>query len=300
MTAYYNEFDPKAAAWLRELIKEGLIPDGEVDERDIREIPPSDLRGFEQHHFFTGIAGWPLALRLAGWPEDRPVFTGSCPCQPFSNAGKRKGTKDERHLWPAFRWLIAQLRPPVVFGEQVESKDGCEWLSGVRLDLEAIGYRVGASDLPAASVGSPHIRQRLFWVANSGCGIVRDERQPVDGKAKEDQGEEDQRERLRDDAGDVCEPCGMVQPNGSGWEPRGTSAETAGHGSSVESASRVGFWDGFDILPFQDGKFRRVEPESFPLAHGISGRVGLLRGYGNAIVPQVAAEFIGSFLEIDK
>ena len=164
---YYNDNDPYAAKWLKNLIKEGLIPDGEIDNRDIREIKPSGLAGFTGVHFFAGVGGWPYALRLAGWPDDRPVMSGSCPCQPFSVAGKGAGVKDERHLWPAFRWLIAQRKPSIIFGEQVASKDGRLWLSGVRSDLEAMGYEVGAADLCAAGVGSPNIRQRLFWVAES-------------------------------------------------------------------------------------------------------------------------------------
>jgi DNA (cytosine-5)-methyltransferase 1 len=80
MTAYYNELDPFAAAWLRNLIAAGLIPQGEVDERSIEDVTPNDLAGFRQCHFFAGIGGWPLALRLAGWPDERPVWTGSCPC----------------------------------------------------------------------------------------------------------------------------------------------------------------------------------------------------------------------------
>ncbi|KKK66801.1 hypothetical protein LCGC14_2960470, partial [marine sediment metagenome] len=79
------------------------------------------------------------------------------------------GHADERHLWPAFYDLIAECRPPVVLGEQVASKDGREWLAGVRADLEALGYAVGAADLCAACVGAPHIRQRLWWVANGAC-----------------------------------------------------------------------------------------------------------------------------------
>ena len=88
MKSYYNEHDPKAAAWLRELIKAGLIPDGDVDERSIAEVKPDELRHYTQCHFFAGIGGWSLALQLAGWSADKPVWTGSCPCQPFSAAGK--------------------------------------------------------------------------------------------------------------------------------------------------------------------------------------------------------------------
>jgi len=166
---YYNEFDKNIAAWLRELIKHKQIPDGYVDERSIVDVSPKDLDGFLQCHFFAGISGWSYGLQLAGWPEDKPVWTGSPPCQPFSVAGKRKGVEDERHLWPAFRWLIAQCKPSVVFGEQVASKDGRDWLAGVCTDLETLGYQVGAADLCAAGVGAPHIRQRLWWVADFDC-----------------------------------------------------------------------------------------------------------------------------------
>ncbi len=151
---YYNEFDPSAAAWLRELIARGLIADGDVDERSIVDVQADDLVGYIQCHFFAGIAGWSYALRLAGWPDDRPVWTGSCPCQPFSNAGKRKGTDDERHLWPEFARLIGHAKPEYVFGEQVASAAGRDWLSAVRIDLEALGYAVGAADLCAAGVGA--------------------------------------------------------------------------------------------------------------------------------------------------
>jgi len=164
MTAYYNEIDPKAAAWLRELIKQGHIADGEVDERSIEDVKPVDLLGFTQCHWFAGIGVWSYALRRAGWADDRAVWTGSCPCQPFSTAGKGSGFDDERHLWPAFHHLISQCRPDVVLGEQVASKDGLAWLDLVCADLEATGYASGAVDLCAAGVGAPHIRQRLWWV----------------------------------------------------------------------------------------------------------------------------------------
>ena len=164
MAAYYNEYDPKAAAWLRELIKQGHIADGVVDDRSIEDVRPTELAGFTQCHFFAGIGVWSYALRRAGWADDRPVWTGSCPCQPFSAAGKGAGFADERHLWPAFHHLISQCRPDVVLGEQVASKDGLGWLDLVSSDLENAGYASGAVDLCAAGVGAPHIRQRLWWV----------------------------------------------------------------------------------------------------------------------------------------
>lgn len=182
MAVYYNDSDPAACAWLRDLIAAGHLPAGEVDERSILDVEPSDLRGFAQCHFFAGIGGWPYALRLAGVAEDRPVWTGSPPCQPFSQAGKRKGQDDDRHLAPAFLRLVAACRPELVFGEQVasaavlgpsgrtvgttaEGAAGWAWFDALAADLEAASYAVAAADLPAAGIGAPHIRQRLFFGA---------------------------------------------------------------------------------------------------------------------------------------
>jgi len=167
VTAYYNEHDPYAAQWLRNLIDAGHIAPGVVDERSIEDVKPSDLGGFTQCHFFAGIGVWSLALRRAGWPDSRSLWSASCPCQPFSTAGKGAGFDDERHLWPAFHWLVEQCRPAVVFGEQVASKDADAWIDLVSTDLEALDYAVGAVPFPAAGVGAPHIRDRLYWVARS-------------------------------------------------------------------------------------------------------------------------------------
>ncbi|WP_345820177.1 DNA cytosine methyltransferase [Methylobacterium fujisawaense] len=165
--AYYNEVDAYAAQWLRNLIASGLITAGDVDTRSIVDVQPSDLRGYTRCHFFAGIGVWDYALGLAGWPADRPVWTGSCPCQPFSAAGRRGGTADERHLWPAWHHLIAECGPSEVFGEQVASADGLDWLDLVHADLDGLGYAFGAADLCAAGVGAPHIRQRSWFVAHA-------------------------------------------------------------------------------------------------------------------------------------
>lgn len=305
MTAYYNEIDPYAAQWLRNLIAAGHIAPGDVDERSIVDIQPDDLKGYTQCHFFAGIGGWSYALRLAGWDDDRPVWTGSCPCQPLSSAGQRKGHVDERHLWPTFYNLIAQRPPSVVFGEQVASKDGREWLSGVRVDLEGLGYACGAADLCAAGVGAPHRRQRLYWVAHA-TNARHDERV------------------LGNEAGQECTSSGDRQNQGSGRDDSpyggGTNKGVADTHSerqpwwkeqnvrsiqSEQSASQrhnLGGcrpWDEAIIVECSDGNRRASsEPRAFPLAHGVPGRVGRLRAYGNAIVPQVAAEVIGAYMEI--
>src|SRR5580693_3622988 len=166
---WYNEIDPYAAQWLRNLIQKQLIPPGTVDERPIQDVKPADLVLFTQCHFFAGIGGWPLALCLANFPADRTVWTGSCPCQPFSAAGKSIGFADERHLWPFWFHLVEQCEPPIILGEQVASKPGLAWFDLVQADLESADYAVGSADLCAAGVGAPHIRQRLWFVADA-CG----------------------------------------------------------------------------------------------------------------------------------
>ena len=299
--AYYNEIDPYAAAWLRNLIAAGLLPPGDVDERSIADVRSGDLADYTQCHFFAGIGGWAYALRLTGWPDDRPVWTGSCPCQPFSAAGKRKGTADERHLWPEFRRLIADCRPSTVFGEQVASKDGRLWLFGIRADLEELGYGVGAADLCAAGVGAPHIRQRLWWVADADGDLQpgwEHGQQPKDGRtgrlehAKGDGWQQRRPEPGRWGAvGGCCEGWmgNSDQPRSQG---RGLDAGEHPDQRLAGPAGAAGFWTNAEWLPCTDGKARRVEPGLQPLAHGVPNRVGRLRAYGNAIVPQVAAEFI--------
>jgi DNA (cytosine-5)-methyltransferase 1 len=169
--AYYNEIDPKAAAVLRELIARGLIAPGDVDERSITEIKPHELRGYTQCHFFAGAGIWSLAFRRGGIPDGRPAGSGSCPCQPFSAAGKGLGFDDPRHLWPAWFALIAGCRADgqpwteLLFGEQASTAGA--WLDLVSADLESHGYAFGAVDIPAAGFGGFHIRQRFYWVADA-------------------------------------------------------------------------------------------------------------------------------------
>lgn len=323
MAAYYNENDPFAAQWLRNLIAGGHIAPGDVDDRSITDVRPDDLRAYAQCHFFAGIGGWPYGLRLAGWGDDDAVWTGSCPCQPLSSAGRRRGAADDRHLWPAFCRLIAECRPSVVFGEQVASTLGRAWLAAVRLDLESLGYACGAADLPAAGIGAPHIRQRLWYVADAVRETRRSEtRQSVgsNGDTATCGGTAESGRHGR--AGLLADALFPGRPKG-GTVARDGSATGGGCTGDVANASEPGLeivreqharperkaaerggavggpalgpWSDLEWLPCRDGKARPTEPGLFPLAHGIPGRVGRLRAYGNAIVPQVAAEFIGAY-----
>lgn len=301
--AYYNEWDSYAAAWLRNLIAAGHIPPGDVDERSIVDVRADDLRGYRSAHFFAGIGGWPYALRLAGVPDDAEVWTGSCPCQPLSCAGQRKGDADERHLWPAFYRLIVERRPATIFGEQVSGKDGLEWLSAVRADLEGIGYAIGAADLPACSVGAPHIRQRLFWVAyRSGAGLEkRQEQSARQERAAIERG---------GDAGAMVNAAseqvglpGRAREQGSAVGELGDAKgerkmSHLGFSERTFVESDRGFWSDLEWLPCIDGNWRPTKPGLFPLAHGVPARVGRLRAYGNAIAPPLAAEFIMAAMEL--
>mgnify|MGYP003631542853 CR=1 FL=1 len=329
---YYNEHDPKASAWLRELISEGLISEGEVDDRSVEDVTPGDLRGFQQCHFFAGIGIWSHALRQAGWPDDKPVWTGSCPCQPFSAAGKGAGVADERHLWPAFAWLIRQCRPDVIFGEQVAHKAGAAWFDIVSADLEREGYACGQVVFPACSVGAPHLRQRQYWVGYSSSeglpqrnsGEVSKSReierlkrsgppsQLADADCGKCDGEPDGKRSERDRPAARRVESDREPPAGGEFRGvAGTASERrnritnttreAGRGCSKNGSEASGpcptngFWAGADWLGCTDGKRRAVEPGTFPLAHGAPARVGRLRGYGNAIVAPQAQAFIEAY-----
>lgn len=226
MIAYYNEFDRQKAAWLRHLIEEGVIAHGVVDERPIQAVQPEDLAGFAQCHFFAGIGVWSYALRLAGWDDDRPVWTGSCPCGPFSVAGKKLGFEDPRHLWPEWFRLIRERRPDVLFGEQSDDADA--WVDLVSADLEGHGYALGSPDIPAAGFGGAHIRQRFFWVADADnaewwsdrapwhdgnwpkTGRVQGDRDPGDGRSGGGLGDPG-RDRPNQVTGDVGEVRGLSE-----------------------------------------------------------------------------------------
>lgn len=320
MKAYYNEFDPKAAAWLRQLIKNGLIMDGIVDDRSIIEVQPEDLKGFTRHHFFAGIGGWEKALELANWPIDRPVCTASLPCQPFSVAGAQKGKEDERHLLPHFIELVKQCNFQTIFGEQVPGAIKHGWLDDLCTEMERESYAVGSIVLTAAGAGAPHIRQRLYWVADN---INKGSQGRLSGR------QDQEREIVSGHAG--CDSA-VSRMGDTEHDGQFTSSESGSNAASIRdsetwenstcesegaSPSRIiSEWDNPDWLYCRDEKYRPIKPGIKPLANGLSkgmgyssdpsepinsdntqeARVMRLKGYGNAIVPQVAAEFIQAFM----
>ncbi|EBT7936871.1 DNA cytosine methyltransferase [Salmonella enterica] len=301
-TTYYNEIDPFAAAWLQNLIDAGYIAPGVVDTRSIEEVTANDLKGFTQCHFFAGIGVWSYALRCAGWPDSRPVWTGSCPCQPFSQSGKRRGFSDPRHLWPAWSKLIKECAPHVVFGEQVAGKDGLAWFDVVQLDLEEAEYAVAVVDLCAAGIGAPHIRQRLFWVAHTDndsrerrlSGRKDSQREVINGSSG--CGGTDSRLAYADNARQLF----TMSARGDKDIPRqrNKNSETiAGFCGNSGPHAVNNFWRDADWLFCRDGKWRPVEPGLKPLVNGIAGRVGQVRAYGNAIVAPVAETFIRAYME---
>nr|DAZ03241.1 MAG TPA: Cytosine specific methyltransferase [Caudoviricetes sp.] len=352
--AYYNEIDPFAAQWLRNLIAAGHIAPGEVDERSIEDVTPDDLRGFTQCHFFAGIGVWSHSLRLAGWPDDRSVWTGSCPCQPFSAAGKGDGFADERHLWPHFFHLISERRPQHVFGEQVAAGNANVWFDLVQADLEGVGYAFGLVPFTSAGIGAPHIRERAYWVAES-AGEQHQKLLPGLEKGDSEEGGwspaqstglcsasgmgDTNLTRLERLSGNDCAagrkgatgPAaapgvhdGMANTTGQlhhqcndspderGWS-RNSEQNRLG-GELMRPLEVNGFWRDADWLFCRDGKWRPVEPGTFPLVDGASARmgrvepgvarvassnrVGRLKGYGNAINAQAAAAFIRAYMEV--
>lgn len=337
---YVNEIDPYCAQWLQNLMDAGVLPPGHIDTRSIEDVTPNDLAGYTQCHFFAGLGGWIYALDLAGWPRDRPVWTGSCPCQPFSAAGKGAGFADERHLWPAWQHLIAQRKPATVFGEQVASKGADAWVDLVHADLEGMGYAFGCVPFPAAGVGAPHIRDRNYWVAHADGARLEGWGVPGERADQLAAGSGGVAGGVADSNGRECDGVAVMRRDerdgpDAGWPQGGRGAAACGGSFRVDNtpgARYVGaiegpegnprhearvrllgegrgqarneqsgplhsFWRTADWLGCTDGKWRPVEPGTFPLAHGIPGRVGRLRAYGNSINAKAGEVFIRAVME---
>lgn len=321
MSAYYNEHDPAAARWLRELIHERLIPAGDVDERSIRDVSASDLRGYVQCHFFAGIGVWAYALRQAGWEDDRPVGTGSCPCQPFSAAGKGKGFEDPRHLWPDFYRIIRDAHDQgqrwayCILGEQAPTAGA--WIDLVRSDMEALGHAFGSPDIPAAGFGGAHIRQRFYWVADANYTERWTDLAPRNVGDWPNAGRVESPSDLAEcgEIGGLGDADGEQQgtiPRLSIWQE--PVAVRGGEACWVDDAYGGKRWNGHlqsggqhglvttdggacDWLLCTDGDARPVEPGTFPLVTEAPARLGRLRGYGNALDGETATNFVAAFMD---
>ena len=197
------------------------------------------------------------------------VITGGYPCQPFSVAGKQRGEKDDRHLWPSMLEIIAQVRPAWVICENVTGHIALG-LDKVLLDLETEGYSSRTFIVPACSVNAPHRRDRLWIVAHS-----NDTRQPAS-----EGGRENNRDKERNDIRGSGED--VAHSNAERWEGRLSGGQNEkrehllGHsrcGSATHRQQRKDPW--------------AVEPKMGRLADGIPGRVARLKALGNAVVPQI-------------
>lgn len=295
MRVLYNEIDTYCCDWLSNLMDAGALTPGDIDERSIADLDPTVVARYDRFHTFAGIGVWEYAIMQSGLADRSGIWTGSCPCQPFSAAGKAGGFDDERHLWPAWFHLVEVCRPRLVLGEQVASKDGLAWFDLVSADMEGAAYAIGAGDLCAASFGAPHIRQRQYF---SAIRLDYDdeglEGHPWDGlgpprwavpyrsvaPASEHGGVEYAH------GGSVPVALGGAQGRDGQRSDRPHAAPRTGRPGPVN-----GFWRDADWLACRDDKWRPVESGTFPLAHGATARVGRLRAYGNAIVAQQAIEW---------
>lgn len=299
MTALYNEIDEAAAHILRHMIGAGVIAPGEVVTTSIKDLTTNDLKGFMQVHLFAGGGFWSVAARLAGWPDHEPLWTASCPCQPFSAAGQGGGTDDPRHLWPDVYRLARALRPPVIMGEQVAGKAGYGWFDGVSADLEREGYASRSVDFPACGVDAPHQRNRQYWIAlanGAGEGRLSCSHAGVHREAQGQRPRHGEPERL---PGDELSLHADTDSRGRTGRAEGAERGEIGRAAAERDLLRNGtYWSDAEWIICHDEKARRAKPGIRFLVDGLPGRVDLWRAGGNAIVPEAAKEVIAAFIDV--
>jgi DNA (cytosine-5)-methyltransferase 1 len=335
MSARYNEIDQNAVAVLREFVACGLIAPGDVDGRSIKEVTADDIRGYTQCHFFAGAGLWSVAARIAGWSDSRPLWTASCPCQPFSGAGKQAGADDPRHLWPDLYRIIRTARDagqpiPVIVGEQVAGSLGYDWFDGVRTDLAREEIAARTIDIPACAVDAPHERNRLWWcaVANTkeqrgGTGlreigpighgpviadshgrdlVLADAESIGRGREQPQRGPQGRApDGLADAVGGLAYADILELQRQPPARQQRIHEQDAGAGPGHNSFGRNGsFWADAEWIACHDGKARRAKPEISMLVDGMVGRIDLWRLAGNSIVPWLAAEVLASIIEAEE
>lgn len=218
------------------------------------------------------------------------ILTGGFPCQPYSVAGKRKGTADSRHLWPQMLRAIREIKPRYVVGENVRglvSWDASMVFEQVCADLEAEGYEVFPVLIPACAVNAPHRRERIWFIAHSnGIGELRTDKLPrIDNKGTLQGMVEGHDSNPSHGSGPFTNPFNQVQ---SGLH-NGTDYSRYSREAWKDFPTQSPVCGGDDGLPTElDGiAFSKWRKES-------------IKGYGNAIVPQVAYQIFQSIQEADN
>ena len=250
-------------------------------------------------------------IKEINWPTvQRPdVVCGGYPCQPFSTAGKRRGTDDPRHLWPWVRDAISALRPSFAILENVR---GHLSLGGLQVigELAEIGYDAEWRVVSAAGVGAPHRRDRIIIVAYPSQlhsnGSNNNSRVSVEYQTVSKLGDDGRQARVADtnDTRDGTSECGIDKNRSQKIQERENIAQFGFGGCSKDVANpNGGRQQECDAqerrLPvfgqISSGQFTsqwETEPNVGRVVDGVSDRVDRLRGLGNAVVPQVA-EYIG-------
>ena len=231
------------------------------------------------------------------------ILSGGFPCQPFSNAGKRKGTEDERHLWPSMLRIIREISPRYVLGENVGGLlnwDGGLVFEQICLDLENEGYEVLPVILPACSVNAPHRRDRIFFIAYAN-GSKPTDNKGANGKTK--------REVRGNEEGDVFREL-LSDGNASNSDNPRTNERLRDNGKRQEKDEgrkrqsffefgEVGGWEKFPtqspICGGDDGLPEELDGITFP-----KWRTESIKAYGNAVVPPLILQIFRSIQEFEN
>ena len=167
--------------------------------------------------------------------ESPDIITGGFPCQPFSVAGKQKGTSDDRHLWPEMFRIIKAFKPRFVIGENVPGivniQDGVVFET-VCTDLESQGYEVQPFNIPAAAVGAPHQRKRIWIIATLADSVSNDERREI-SRSDEEKGRVQEEHRSKDSASGIFSRTSEIRKSNNGYEAMENSGRTLQQGSSI-------------------------------------------------------------------
>ena len=167
--------------------------------------------------------------------ESPDIITGGFPCQPFSVAGKQKGTNDDRHLWPEMFRIIKAFKPRFVIGENVPGivniQDGVVFET-VCTDLESQGYEVQPFNIPAAAVGAPHQRKRIWIIATLADSVSNDERREI-SRSDEEKGRVQEEHRSKDSASGIFSRTSEIRKSNNGYEAMENSGRTLQQGSSI-------------------------------------------------------------------